>query len=79
MSYNSFKNSYEAKLKLKQGFYNYKYSVLDGNSKLESGFISGNFDETENNYKVIVYYRDFGSRYDRVIGFNQINSVNINN
>ena len=79
MSYNSFKNSYEAKLKLKQGFYNYKYSVLDGENMLESGFISGNFDETENNYKVIVYYRDFGSRYDRVIGFNQINSVNINN
>ena len=72
MSYNSFKNSYEAKLKLKQGFYNYKYSVLDGENMLESGFISGNFDETENNYKVIVYYRDFGSRYDRVIGFNQV-------
>jgi hypothetical protein len=79
MSYNSFKNRYEAKLKLKQGYYNYKYSVLNGSSMLESGFISGDFDETENNYKVIVYYRDFGSRYDRVIGFNQINSVNINN
>jgi hypothetical protein len=79
MNYNNLKRLYEIELKLKQGFYNYKYKVLDGDNKQLNGFISGNFDETENNYKIIVYYRDFGSRYDRVIGYNQINSINVNN
>ena len=79
MTYNTFKKLYEIELKLKQGFYNYKYSVVDNTNKELNGFISGNFDETENNYKIIVYYRTFGSRYDRVIGYNQINSINVNN
>ena len=30
--------------------------------------ISGNFDETENEYNVIVYYRNYGERFDRVVG-----------
>ena len=79
MNYNNFKRQYEIELKLKQGFYNYKYTVVDSANKQLNGFISGNFDETENNYKIIVYYRNFGSRYDRVIGYNQINSTNVNN
>ncbi|MDA9356847.1 DUF5103 domain-containing protein [Flavobacteriaceae bacterium] len=79
MTYNSLKKNYELELKLKQGFYNYKYSVLNNFNKEIDGFVSGNFDETENNYKVIIYYSDFGSRYDRVIGYNQINSINLNN
>ena len=79
MNYNNLKRQYEIELKLKQGFYNYKYTVVDSANKQLNGFISGNFDETENNYKIIVYYRNFGSRYDRVIGYNQINSINVNN
>ena len=79
MNYNNLKRLYEIELKLKQGFYNYKYTVVDSDNKQLNGFISGNFDETENNYKIIVYYRNFGSRYDRVIGYNQINSINVNN
>ena len=79
MNYNNLKNNYELVLKLKQGFYNYRYSVLNNFNKEVEGYISGNFDETENNYKVIVYYRDYGSRYDRVIGYNNINSTKINN
>ena len=79
MNYNNLKNNYELVLKLKQGFYNYRYSVFNNLNKEIEGYISGNFDETENNYKVIVYYRDYGSRYDRVIGYNNINSTKINN
>ena len=79
MTYNNLKNIYELEIKLKQGFYNYKYSVLNKLNKKMEGYISGNFDETENNYKVIIYYRDYGSRYDRVIGYNNINSTKINN
>jgi hypothetical protein len=65
---------------LKQGFYNYKYVVVDGDTGLiDEGAISGNFYETENNYKVLVYYRDLGARFDRIIGLGEANSVNISN
>jgi len=68
MKFNKNYNLFEAKIKLKQGFYNYKYIQVDQNKNTIYGAIDGNFDETENEYNIIVYYRDFGERYDRVIG-----------
>ncbi|MFG6686338.1 DUF5103 domain-containing protein [Mariniflexile sp. HNIBRBA6329] len=64
---------------LKQGFYNYKYVVVNKDGSLNEGAISGNFYQTENNYKVIIYYRDLGARYDKIIGIGEGNSVNISN
>jgi hypothetical protein len=64
---------------MKQGFYNYKYVVIDKENILQEGAISGNFDETENNYKVLVYYRDLGARYDKLIGLGEANSVQMTN
>ncbi|WP_026302526.1 DUF5103 domain-containing protein [Psychroflexus tropicus] len=66
-------------LLLKQGFYNFKYVYLDKNGKFIEGFISGDHDITENDYQVIVYYRDIGARYDRVVGIGYENSENIIN
>ena len=68
MEYNSRYNLFELVLKLKQGFYNYKYIALNQEKKIIHGEISGNFDETENEYNVIVYYRNYGERFDRVVG-----------
>ncbi|MFV9551944.1 type IX secretion system plug protein domain-containing protein [Algibacter sp. PT7-4] len=79
MTYNAKRNLYETNLILKQGFYNYKYVVVNKDNTLNEGAISGNFWQTENNYKVLVYYRDLGARYDRIIGFNQVSSTNISN
>ena len=79
MVYNTNKNVYELSMLMKQGFYNYKDVVVDQNDTLSEGSISGNFDETENNYKVIVYYRDLGARYDKIIGLGEANSVQITN
>ncbi|CAH8283825.1 uncharacterized protein DUF5103 [Mariniflexile fucanivorans] len=64
---------------LKQGFYNYKFVIVNKNGSLDEGAISGNFYQTENNYKVIVYYRDLGARYDKIIGLGEGSSVNISN
>ena len=64
---------------MKQGFYNYKYVVVDKENTLQEGAISGNFDETENNYKVLVYYRDLGARYDKLIGLGEASSVQMTN
>ncbi|WP_338732876.1 DUF5103 domain-containing protein [Mangrovimonas cancribranchiae] len=79
MHYNDKEGMYEASILLKQGFYNYKYVTIDNNGILEEGSIGGNFYQTENNYKVLVYYRDLGARYDRLIGLGEANSVNISN
>lgn len=79
MTYNSKRNVYETTLLMKQGFYNYKYVVLDSDKNLNEGAISGNFDETENNFKVIAYYRDLGARYDRLIGMGEASSIEMTN
>ena len=79
MVFNPKKGVYEAKLLMKQGFYNYKYVLIDKENTLHEGAISGNFDETENNYKVLVYYRDLGARYDKLIGLGEANSIQMTN
>lgn len=79
MTYNYDTGRYQTNFKLKQGFYNYKYVVVNRDGSLDEGRISGNFWQTENNYKVLVYYRDLGARYDRIVGFNELSSTNITN
>ncbi|MDY2587036.1 type IX secretion system plug protein [Winogradskyella aquimaris] len=80
MEYISEKDEYEVSFRLKQGFYNYKYVVVDQETgELDEGAISGDYWQTENNYKVLVYYRDLGARYDRLIGYGEATSVDISN
>lgn len=80
MEYNSEKGEYEVNFRLKQGFYNYKYVVVDNETgELDEGAISGDYWQTENNYKVLVYYRDLGARYDKLIGYGEATSVDISN
>lgn len=79
MTYNPTSGFYETSLILKQGFYNYKHVIVNENGELDEGAISGNFDVTENNYKVLVYYRNLGARYDRLIGIGEGSSTTITN
>ncbi|HEY5688086.1 MAG TPA: DUF5103 domain-containing protein [Yeosuana sp.] len=79
MIYDANDRVFKCSLRLKQGFYNYKYVIIENDNQLNEGAISGNFYQTENNYKVIAYYRDLGKRYDRIIGFGEGSSVNISN
>ena len=77
--YNPETRLYEAKILLKQGFYNYQYVTADKNGNNSNHDIDGSFFQTENDYSVLVYYKKFGSRYDSVIGFGQGNSEKIQN
>lgn len=77
--YNERTQLYETKMLLKQGFYNFKYVYLSPDGTFDTGYISGNHDVTENDYTVLVYYRDIGARYDRLIGVGSGNSRNIIN
>ena len=69
---------YEGVLLLKQGFYNYKY-VSKAKDFLNKNNISGSHALTENEYLVLVYYRDIGGKFDKLIGVGKTNSFNLKN
>lgn len=79
LKFNKERGTYYTTRLFKQGFYNYKYVLLKPDGTIDPGFISGNFDETENEYTVIPYYRAPGARYDRAIGKGTGNSSSITN
>lgn len=64
---------YLADGKLKQGYYDYMYVLKDSNG-VSLDALEGNWEETENAYTILVYYSEFGSRYDRLIGIANLNS-----
>ena len=61
---------------LKQGHYNYQYMVVDRNTGVPDldGF-EGNWFATGNQYTILVYFRPFGTRYDRLMGAVTLNSA----
>ncbi len=79
LTYNEPLDLYEAKLLLKQGFYNYQYVTKSSAGKISTHDIDGSFYQTENDYTVLVYYKKFGSRYTKLIGVGYGNSEKINN
>ncbi|WP_306353818.1 DUF5103 domain-containing protein [Flavobacterium sp. '19STA2R22 D10 B1'] len=79
MKYNQEKGLYEKAIMIKQGFTNFKYVISDGKKVDDENAIDGNYYQTENEYFVVVYYRENGERYDRVIGKGVASSQNITN
>ena len=73
-NYNTF--AYEAKVLLKQGYYNYHY-VLTGDETPGGnvGFVEGNHFVTENDYSILVYHRGQSDRFDRLVGLRNFKSV----
>ncbi|BAO55326.1 type IX secretion system plug protein [Nonlabens marinus] len=79
MRFNPVTKLYEATILLKQGFYNYRYTLIDANGIEIPGAITGNNWQTENAYTILAYYREPGGRYDRLIGIGEGNSAKITN
>ncbi|MBI5010016.1 MAG: DUF5103 domain-containing protein [Bacteroidia bacterium] len=77
MTYNPQSGQYECTMLLKQGYYNYEYAFLkDGSTDGSPTVFEGNHYETENDYIVLIYYRNSQDRYDRLIGMGLANTVN---
>ena len=58
---------------LKEGYYNYLYvTQKNAQTPASPAAIEGNFFQTENEYRVMVYFRPMGGRYDRLIGVQTI-------
>ncbi|CAM3981441.1 DUF5103 domain-containing protein [Flavobacterium branchiophilum] len=80
MDYNADTGYYEKAIMIKQGFVNYQYVLKNTDGTIdEDHAVDGNFYQTENNYAVLVYYRENGGRYDRVIAKGDANSTQIIN
>jgi hypothetical protein len=76
MTWNFNTGAYELTLLLKQGYYNYMYVyVPQGSPVADHKNIEGSFWETENDYQIFVYYKETSSRFERLIGYRQFNSV----
>lgn len=75
MQYSFEEKAYIKTALLKQGSYNYLYLLQE--TKQGSGLTAsteGNYAETENEYRIWVYHRELGGRYDRLIGSSSIRS-----
>lgn len=80
MDYNEKKGIYEKAVMIKQGFTNFEYRVADKKGVIDyENAIDGNFYQTENEYTILVYYKQSSDRYERVIGKGNANSINITN
>ena len=78
MQWNSASKQYEKWLNLKQGYYSYNYILRDNQSPNplhDFMWTEGDHWETENSYTIFVYYRAPGSRYDQIIGYSSLNSI----
>ncbi|MFD0792541.1 type IX secretion system plug protein domain-containing protein [Mucilaginibacter litoreus] len=61
---------------LKQGVYDYQYVwVSNITKKPDDILLEGNYFETENEYQLLVYYRQVGSRYEQLVGYGELNSA----
>lgn len=74
MEYNA-QGFYEKSLLLKQGYYNYQFAIKDGNNKADFYTLNGNFWQTENQYTALLYFQAMQDRYDRLLGFGEINAA----
>jgi hypothetical protein len=73
MLFNPEKKVYETDIRLKQGYYDYVYALFDPVlQRFSTDLTEGNQWEVEDNYMVLVYYRELGGRYDQLLGFSSI-------
>lgn len=74
LQYDNSKGAYSSVQLLKYGLYNYQYVWVPENSSVATtAGGEGNFYNTENEYLILVYHREFGARYDSLVGVLQLN------
>lgn len=76
MIYNPAVGSYVTQAWLKQGYYDYYYVTKPhGEKEISLEDFEGNWHQTENNYTILIYYRPFGERYDRLVAVSTFSSL----
>ncbi len=75
MSFNADINAYEKTMLLKQGYYNYQFLVKeDGQTSGDVCYFENCYQETENDYLILIYYKPLNARNHQLIGAQNINS-----
>lgn len=78
LQWNEEKGQYETTLFLKQGYYDYAYALSPSSSPrlaFNTDDTEGNIWESENEYTILVYYRELGGRYDQLVNVTSLNSM----
>lgn len=70
MEYDSAGQKYQARILLKQGWYDYEYVVKS--PTLPSYYLEGSHYETQNSYELFFYYKPFQPRAEQLIGYMRI-------
>ena len=79
MTYNWETKAYEASFLLKQGRYDYMYCFVENEkTAIDCAKLEGSWHEAENDYQVLVYYRGFNDRYDRLVAYESRNLLQPN-
>jgi hypothetical protein len=69
MDYQPDSGYYYKTLSVKQGYYNYRYSIEGKNKENSVLETEGSHYETRNEYDIFVYWNETGIRYSRLIGY----------
>lgn len=72
MKYYPEQEAYQCVVLLKQGIYDYQYSLLRKDGKRDDVFLEGSHGQTQNNYEILVYFRPFGARTDYLVGYRML-------
>lgn len=68
MTYDETVKAYVGSFWMKQGYYNYMYTLVQG-GKRDDSYFEGSSSLTENAYDIIIYTRVQGELYDRAVGY----------
>lgn len=69
MRYYPEQEAYQGVVLLKQGIYDYQYSLLRKDGTRDDVFLEGSHGQTQNSYEIFVYFRPFGARTDYLVGY----------
>lgn len=74
LQYDEARQCYALNLLLKQGYYSYRYLVVGaGEEHSSTAPIEGDYFQTNNDYKVLIYHQSPSDRYQRLVGYGFVN------
>jgi Domain of unknown function (DUF5103) len=75
MKYDNEADLYYCEPLLKQGFYNYEFVKVDKKTqKIDIDGFTGNWYEAANQYTILIYFRTFGERFERILAASTIDT-----
>ncbi|TPE43209.1 type IX secretion system plug protein [Pontibacter mangrovi] len=72
LTYDAERQAYTGRMLLKQGYFNYYYTLKSGTAAPDDSYFEGSHFETGNTYDILIYYRPPGSRADLLIGYERM-------